>query len=126
MKITCSAGRRWCFTNVINPRSQIERKSEFKPTLIKRGATLGANSTVLCGHAVGRYAFIAAGAVVTRDVPDYALVQGVPGRIFGWMCRCGLKLAFPENDLPSQIIRCAGCGIAYVKCGEKVEERVLV
>jgi UDP-2-acetamido-3-amino-2,3-dideoxy-glucuronate N-acetyltransferase len=114
------------FTNVINPRSEVERKSEFRPTLVKCGATLGANSTILCGHTIGCYAFVAAGAVVTGDVPDYGLIQGVPGRIVGWMCRCGLKLAFPANDLPSQIIRCAGCGIAYVKRGEKVEERVLV
>lgn len=76
------------FTNVINPRSEIVRKDEYRPTLIRRGATMGANSTIVCGHTIGRYAFIAAGAVVASDVPDYALMMGVPARQRGWMCRC--------------------------------------
>jgi UDP-2-acetamido-3-amino-2,3-dideoxy-glucuronate N-acetyltransferase len=80
------------FTNVFNPRSEIPRMNELRPTLVKRGATLGANSTILCGITVGRYAFIGAGTVVTKDVPDYALVVGNPGRITGWMCLCGVKL----------------------------------
>jgi UDP-2-acetamido-3-amino-2,3-dideoxy-glucuronate N-acetyltransferase len=99
------------FTNVVNPRSQIPRKDEYRPTLVRRGATLGANSTVVCGHTIGRYAFIGAGAVVTGDVPDYALVVGNPGRIAGWMCRCGIKLTagavFPE------VAACSACGASY-------------
>jgi UDP-2-acetamido-3-amino-2,3-dideoxy-glucuronate N-acetyltransferase len=99
------------FTNVVNPRSEISRKDEYRPTLVRRGATLGANSTVVCGHTIGEYAFVGAGAVVIRDVPDYALVVGNPGRISGWMCRCGVKLAggaeFPERA------RCSVCGAAY-------------
>ena len=71
------------FTNVVNPRSHVSRKDEFRPTRVRRGATLGANCTIVCGHDIGRYAFIGAGAVVTRDVPDYALVVGNPGRISG-------------------------------------------
>src|SRR5215213_9287604 len=73
------------FTNVINPRSHVSRKDEYRKTLVRRGASIGANATVVCGHTIGRFAFIGAGTVVTRDVPDYALVAGVPGRIIGWM-----------------------------------------
>ena len=80
------------FTNVINPRSAISRKTEFRPTLVKRGATIGANATILCGHTVGSYAFVAAGAVVTKDVPDFALVAGVPARRIGWMSHHGERL----------------------------------
>ncbi len=80
------------FTNVINPRSEIKRMSEIKPTLIKKGASLGANCTIVCGHTIGSYAFIAAGAVVTSDVPDYALMMGNPSRQKGWLCQCGNKL----------------------------------
>ena len=80
------------FTNVVNPRSHVPRREEFLPTLVRQGATLGANCTVLCGHTVGRYAFVAAGAVVTRDVADHALVVGVPARRAGWMCACGVRL----------------------------------
>ena len=80
------------FTNVNNPRSEIERKDEFRPTLVKRGATIGANATIVCGHTLGQYCFIAAGAVVAADVPDYALMAGVPARRIGWMSRAGAKL----------------------------------
>lgn len=80
------------FTNVFNPRSEIPRMTELRPTLVKRGATLGANSTILCGITIGRYAFVGAGTVVTKDVPDHALVVGNPGRVTGWMCLCGVKL----------------------------------
>ena len=80
------------FTNVINPRSHVARKDEYKTTLVRRGASLGANCTVVCGTTIGRYAFVGAGAVVTRDVPDYALVYGNPARLHGWMCACGVAV----------------------------------
>ncbi|MBU1306365.1 MAG: N-acetyltransferase [Alphaproteobacteria bacterium] len=80
------------FTNVYNPRSAITRKSEYRQTLVKRGATIGANSTIVCGVVIGRYAFVGAGAVVNRDVPDYALMVGVPARRIGWMCETGTQL----------------------------------
>src|SRR5919112_389537 len=80
------------FTNVFNPRSEIPRMGELRPTLVKKGATLGANCTILCGITIGRYALIGAGAVVTKDVPDHALLVGNPARIVGWMCVCGVKL----------------------------------
>ena len=99
------------FTNVINPRSQVSRKDEYRQTLVRRGASLGANSTIVCGHSVGAYAFIGAGAVVTRDVPDYALVIGNPGRISGWMCACGAKLA--KGPQPPAAAACGGCGARY-------------
>jgi len=86
------------FTNVRNPRSEIHRMGELRPTLVKRGATLGANCTIVCGATIGRYAFVAAGAVVTKDVPDYAMVVGSPARVKGWMCRCGAKLSFDGDD----------------------------
>jgi UDP-2-acetamido-3-amino-2,3-dideoxy-glucuronate N-acetyltransferase len=85
------------FTNVYNPRSFVERKDEYRDTLVRRGATLGANCTIVCGTTVGEYAFVAAGAVVNRDVPDYALVAGVPGRQIGWMSRHGARLDLPRN-----------------------------
>jgi UDP-2-acetamido-3-amino-2,3-dideoxy-glucuronate N-acetyltransferase len=80
------------FTNVLNPRAHVSRKSEFKPTKVGRGATIGANATVLCGHSIGAYAFIGAGAVVTRDVPDFALMAGVPAKRIGWVSRSGERL----------------------------------
>jgi UDP-2-acetamido-3-amino-2,3-dideoxy-glucuronate N-acetyltransferase len=82
------------FTNVYNPRAHIRRMDELRPTLIKKGATLGANCTIICGHSIGRYAFVGAGAVVTKSVPDYALMVGVPARFAGWVCKCGEKLNF--------------------------------
>jgi UDP-2-acetamido-3-amino-2,3-dideoxy-glucuronate N-acetyltransferase len=99
------------FTNVINPRSHVPRKDEYRQTLVRRGASLGANATILCGHTIGRYAFIAAGAVVTRDVPDYALVVGNPARQTGWMCVCGVKLAAGSRP-PARVV-CATCGAEY-------------
>lgn len=80
------------FTNVVNPRAHVSRKAEFKPTRVGRGATIGANATILCGHTIGAYAFIGAGAVVTRDVFDFALMVGVPARRLGWMSRAGERL----------------------------------
>ncbi len=80
------------FTNVVNPRSAVARKNEYKKTLVRKGATLGANCTIVCGHEIGQHAFVAAGAVVTKDVAPHALVAGVPARQIGWMCECGVRL----------------------------------
>src|SRR5688500_6579158 len=99
------------FTNVVNPRSHVSRKDEYRDTLVKRGASLGANCTIVCGHTIGAYAFIGAGAVVTKDVPDYALVVGNPARIAGWMCACGVKLA--AGTRPPAVAKCAACGSHY-------------
>jgi len=96
------------FTNVFNPRSEIPRMNELRPTLVKRGATLGANSTILCGITIGSYALIGAGTVVTKDVPDHALVVGNPGRIMGWMCLCGVKLRVEGKQAT-----CPACGQQY-------------
>jgi UDP-2-acetamido-3-amino-2,3-dideoxy-glucuronate N-acetyltransferase len=97
------------FTNVINPRAEIERKSEYRPTLVKRGATIGANATILCGGTLGEYAFVAAGAVVRGDVPAYALMAGVPAVAKGWMCRCGVRLAVAASGAAT----CTACGARY-------------
>lgn len=96
------------FTNVINPRSHVLRRHEYRKTLVRRGASIGANATVVCGVTLGAYSFVAAGAVVTHDVPDYALVVGVPAAQSGWMCYCGMKLA---DILPD--VRCSACGRQY-------------
>lgn len=96
------------FTNVFNPRSEIPRMNELKTTLVRKGATLGANSTILCGITIGQYALIGAGAVVTKDVPDHALVVGNPGRVTGWMCRCGVKLHVDDKTAACKI-----CGQQY-------------
>ena len=97
------------FTNVINPRSHISRKHEFKKTLVKKGATLGANSTIICGITIGEYAFIGAGAVVTKDVPLFGLVYGNPARLKGWMCQCGIKLNFKDDKA-----ECQACKARYM------------
>jgi UDP-2-acetamido-3-amino-2,3-dideoxy-glucuronate N-acetyltransferase len=95
------------FTNVLNPRSFVERKDEFATTRVGRGASIGANATIVCGHDIGAYAFVGAGAVVTKDVPPYALVVGNPARRLGWVCACGERL--PGGDGPA----CARCGSVY-------------
>jgi UDP-2-acetamido-3-amino-2,3-dideoxy-glucuronate N-acetyltransferase len=97
------------FTNVVNPRAFIERKSEYRPTIVRRGASLGANCTIVCGHDIGEYAFIAAGAVVASDVPAYALMMGVPAHKEGWVCACGVRLNFGQVNECS----CTGCGDRY-------------
>ena len=102
------------FTHVLNPRSHVSRRHEYRGTLVKRGATLGANCTVVCGHTVGRYAFVGAGAVVTADVPDHALVVGVPARRAGWMCSCGERLPDPP---PGGTAACAACGARFLEFG---------
>lgn len=93
------------FTNVVNPRSEVSRKTEYQPTRVRRGATIGANATIVCGADIGEYAFIGAGAVVRGDVPAHALMLGVPARRRGWMCRCGIRLAGEGGTL-----RCTSCG----------------
>lgn len=103
------------FTNVINPRSHVSRKHEYRRTLVQRGASIGANATVVCGATLGRYSFVGAGAVVTKDVADYALMTGVPARRTGWMCECGVKL----KDEMMQLT-CPDCGRQYQRRGEKV------
>lgn len=99
------------FTNVYNPRAFISRKHEFRETLVKEGATIGANATIICGITIGKYAFVAAGSVVNRDVPDYALVAGVPAKIIGWVCKCGTTLKFDEEGRGN----CSECGNVYLK-----------
>lgn len=104
------------FTNVVNPRSHVSRRNDYRITLVRRGATIGANATVVCGVTLGEYAFIGAGAVVTRDVPAYALVYGTPARIRGWMCQCGEKLGLPvalgKVD-PAHRAICPACNAVY-------------
>jgi len=100
------------FTNVMNPRSEIRRMHELRTTLVRRGASLGANSTIVCGVSIGRYAFVGAGAVVLRDVPDYGLMVGNPARLIGWMCACGKRLDFEGNGKKAS---CSDCGKSYTK-----------
>jgi UDP-2-acetamido-3-amino-2,3-dideoxy-glucuronate N-acetyltransferase len=95
------------FTNVYNPRSAVERKNEYRTTTVMRGATLGANCTIVCGVTIGRFAFVGAGAVINRDIPAYALMVGVPARRIGWMCECGVQL------VGSGRIVCASCERTY-------------
>ena len=99
------------FTNVINPRSHVVRKHEYQRTRVGKGASLGANCTVVCGHDIGKYALIGAGSVVTKNVPDYALVVGNPGRITGWVCECGVKLA--AGSTPPKDASCGACNKRY-------------
>lgn len=99
------------FTNVINPRSHIARKNEYRTTLVRKGASLGANSTIVCGVTIGEYAFVGAGSVVSRDVPPYALVFGNPARVRGWVCYCGVKLHTPDNTGAAHV--CSACGRTY-------------
>lgn len=107
------------FTNVINPRSHINRKNEYRKTLVRKGASIGANATIICGVTLGCYSFVGAGSVVTRDVPDYALVYGAPAKIRGWVCQCGEQLTFSEEeDMESAV--CQSCGDAYRKQGHDV------
>lgn len=107
------------FTNVINPRSHVNRKNEYKRTLVRKGASIGANTTIVCGHTIGRYAFIGAGAVVTKDVPDFALVIGNPSKIAGWVCKCGIRLHFAYEIA---VAVCSECGSSYIKDKDIVRE----
>ncbi len=99
------------FTNVYNPRSLIERKDEYRDTLVKKGATLGANCTIVCGITIGTYSFVGAGAVINKDVPDYALVVGVPGKQIGWMSEFGEQLDLPVTG--DGEARCQHTGVVY-------------
>lgn len=103
------------FTNVINPRSHVCRKDEYRKTLLKKGCSIGANSTIICGHTIGKYALVGAGSVVTKDVPDYALVVGNPARVKGYVCACGEKLNFVDTTAQCK------CGKKYKKTEETVE-----
>lgn len=102
------------FTNVMNPRSHVSRKNEYRKTLVRRGTTIGANATIVCGVTLGEYSFIGAGAVVTENVPSYALVVGVPARRVGWMCQCGARL--PDSGTGT----CRECGSSYERSGDAV------
>lgn len=97
------------FTNVINPRSFIERKDEYRKTIVGKGASIGANATIVCGHNIGKYAFVGAGAVVTKDIPDFALVVGNPSKVIGYVCMCGDRL---DTSKANPII-CDSCGKKY-------------
>jgi UDP-2-acetamido-3-amino-2,3-dideoxy-glucuronate N-acetyltransferase len=100
------------FTNVMNPRSHVSRKHEYRRTLVRRGSSIGANATIVCGVTLGEYSFIGAGAVVRSDVPAFALMAGVPARRIGWMCQCGERL--PEGGAGT----CAVCGSSYERAGD--------
>jgi len=103
------------FTNVINPRAFVERKDEYLQTLVRRGASIGANATIVCGVSLGRYCFVGAGSVVTKDVLDHALVYGSPARQHGWVCKCGVKL--------DANLRCPECGQEYKKSETGLQEK---
>jgi len=107
------------FTNIINPRSAYPRNTpdHYYKTLVREGATIGANATIVCGHTIGKHAFIGAGAVISGDIPDYALVYGNPARIKGWMCKCGEKLSFDNGKAP-----CKECKKNYAKEDNKVKQ----
>ena len=104
------------FTNVINPRAFVERKQEYKRTVVKRGASIGANATVVCGVTLGEYCFVGAGSVVTKDVPAYALVYGSPARQHGWVCKCGVIL--------DETLKCPECGKQYKKIEDNGKSKI--
>ncbi|MHC4713022.1 MAG: acyltransferase [Planctomycetota bacterium] len=106
------------FTNVMNPRAFVSRKDEYRQTRVKKGATIGANATVVCGVTIGAFAFVGAGAVVTRDVPDFALAYGNPARREGWVCRCGEKL-----DIAEDAGKCRRCSMEYEMSGERLRPK---
>jgi UDP-2-acetamido-3-amino-2,3-dideoxy-glucuronate N-acetyltransferase len=114
------------FTNVHNPRSHVSRKHEYRETLVRRGASIGANATIVCGNTLGEYSFVGAGAVVTRDVPAYAMVVGVPARLAGWMCQCGEPLPLPPRIPEGARAECASCGSRYAAGGEGIVSVSLV
>lgn len=105
------------FTNVVNPRSHIVRRDEFRTTRVRRGASIGANATIICGHDLGEYCFIGAGAVVTRAVPDFGLILGNPGRLAGYVCYCGDRLTMPVGANDDAESDCRSCGRTYRMTG---------
>ena len=109
------------FTNVLNPRSEFDRKNEFKTTLVKQGASIGANATIICGVTIGEYALIGAGTVVTKNIPQYALVVGNPSKQIGWVSKYGHQLKFNEKG----IAYCRESEIAYFKTGNMVKEKIM-
>jgi UDP-2-acetamido-3-amino-2,3-dideoxy-glucuronate N-acetyltransferase len=110
------------FTNVVNPRSHVIRKHEYQPTVVREGASIGANATIVCGVTLGRYCFVGAGSVVTRDVPDYAMVYGNPARLRDWMCCCGIKLGLGTSVDELTSAQCQACGRRYGRQGGTVLE----
>jgi len=112
------------FTNIMNPRSEFpQRGSEFYlKTLIKKSASLGANSTIVCGNTIGKYAFVGAGTVVTKDIPDYGMVVGTPARLIGWMCACGMKLSLTTDPNSEETATCSKCGREYKKKDNYVKQ----
>lgn len=110
------------FTNVINPRAFIERKSEYRATLVRRGTSIGANATILCGITLGAYCLVGAGAVVLHSVPDYAVVHGNPARLRGWVCWCGVRLPLGITAEGAELANCAACGRNYERRGLTVVE----
>lgn len=111
------------FTNVVNPRSPISRKDEYRPTLVKKGATIGANATIICGNTVGRYAFIGAGSLVAHDIYDHRLAYGVPARVKGWTCECGRELEVAVYQVPGNEpieFACGSCGKKFRRDGVEV------
>ena len=112
------------FTNVLDPRSEFPQSgSEFyHKTIVKKSTSLGANSTIVCGNTLGKYAFVGAGSVVTKDIPDYGMVVGVPAKLVAWMCECGEKLSLTTNPDSEETDVCKRCGRKYKKTGNKVEK----
>ncbi|MBL0172664.1 MAG: N-acetyltransferase [Gemmatimonadaceae bacterium] len=111
------------FTNVYNPRSAVSRKAEYRRTLVRQGASIGANATIICGVEIGRFAFVGAGAVINRNVPDYALMTGVPARRIGWMSEAGYRLeslGLATDDAARELLRCPGTGALYERVGDVV------
>jgi UDP-2-acetamido-3-amino-2,3-dideoxy-glucuronate N-acetyltransferase len=125
-KVVCEddvfLGPSMVFTNVFNPRSHISRKKEYMPTIVRRGATIGANATIVCGNEIGEYAFVGSGAVVTNGIPAYALVCGNPAKLTGWMCQCGVKLNLGLDD-GAEETACDSCGTSYVREGNRVNRK---
>ena len=113
------------FTNILDPRCEFPQRGKeyYVKTLIKRGASLGANSTIVCGNTVGKYVFVGSGAVVTKDIPDHALVTGVPSKITGWMCRCGEKLSLTKDPESIETDTCPRCKREYTKNKLTVSEK---
>ncbi len=109
------------FTNVLTPRAHIPRKHEFRQTLVCRGATVGANATIVCGVTIGRYALVGAGAVVTGDIPEFSLAYGTPARVQGWVCQCGVRLPLGASGEPS-VVQCAACRCRYTFTGAALLE----